>query len=209
MPRSEHTLIAGLSDGGKTTEARKMHNEVNGVSVWCNHKASGGSFTDRVAGYRAEGREAMQTAVGTYNSWSDVRINLKIPDIEECTRTAMDFATDVFDTTYAHGDPVPTQLIIDEAHHLPADTFNELLAEARDKYIKSVLISQSPQKLPDQDLESVRYWVWVGEYAVRGKGWMNYYEWPIEEMPNERFKVATFDRQMNQLFSGETDETYA
>lgn len=209
--RSEHAFIGGASDGGKTTFTREGHEGFHGVSIWCNHSSGfGDGFETDIAGYRASGREAMQTAPAKYESWTDVRINLRIGNIHECVQTAVEFAIDVWDTVGA-----PCQIIVDECHHLfdpdGDDVGTWILKEGRDKGIKGVFATQNPKAItgkPKDALLNVRYWVWVGEWPEQQKGWLDYYGYPRNEVAGERFSYAVMNRNMDVLYTAETDETF-
>lgn len=212
--RSEHVIMGGASDGGKTTELRRMHAEFDGISVFVNHNSGPGSesYTSNVAGYRASGRKAMQTATGKFDSWEEVRINLKVDDVDEGLKLAIGFAMDVFDTTSAADNPVATQIIVDEAHHADDELLSWVLAEGRDRAIKGVIATQSLQKFRDNaplkhDVGNARYRVWVGEWSMDNHGAISYY-FPVEDMVSERFKVQVFSREGERLFTGETQEKY-
>jgi hypothetical protein len=211
--RTEHVLIGGASDGGKTTELRRMHENFDGVSLWCNHSAGiADTHTSNVAGYRAHGRKALHTGVGRYDEWEDVRLNLKIDDPNRNVETAIGFAIDVWDTTSASGYPVATQIIVDECHHVAPELLAWILSEGRDKAIKGVFATQAIHKLRgreplDSDLGNARYRVWVGEWSMENHGVISYY-FPVEEMKSERFLIQSFNREGVKLWEGETDESY-
>lgn len=215
MVRAEHVVCGGASDGGKTTELRRMAHVYDGAVVWCNHTAGEHeSFETAVPGRSAEDRKEMQQASGKYQEWSEVRINLKIHNINQCVRTAIGYAVDVYDTTRAKGNPVSVMIIVDECHHLDEELLGWLLSEGRDKGIKAVLATQNVKKLKGHpDLGNARYFVWVGEWANMDKGYLDYYGFPRESddpkvMPGERFHIDVFDRQMNHLAHGRTDPDY-
>lgn len=208
--KAEHVIMGGPSGAGKTTELRRMHEEFDGVSVWVNHTSGPvESFASGVAGYRAEGREAMQTAVGKFDEWEEVRVNLKINNINEGLATAAQFAVDVNDTTTSNGNPVAVQVICDESHHADDDLFNWYLAEGRDHALKFATATQNPRKWPKDDLINARYWVWVGPYASANKGWLDYYGFPRDDMAQKDFTYEVFNRSMERLYKGQTVEEYA
>lgn len=190
---------------------REGASEFDGVVVWCNHNEGyGDSRTSNVPGHRAAGREAMQTAVGKYDDWSNVRVNLQVDDIDECVQLAVNFAIDVWDSV-----GVPTMIIVDECHHLfrkdGSDAGTWILKEGRDRGIKGVFATQNPKAIPEKAndaLMNCRYYVWVGEYSAQNKGWLQYYEYPLDELPGERFKYMVFNRSMETLYSAETQEKY-
>lgn len=211
--RSEHAITGGVSDGGKTTLWREGHHVFEGVSIWVNHKDGDvSSFTERLAGVEAKGRQGCHDAAGQYERWEDVRIDLRIPDVFDGLRLACAYARDLWDTA-----GVPTQIIVDEAHHvLPKGSggpeenpANWALAEGRDKGIKLVLITQNPQMMDKTELLNARYWVWVGEYAQSQRGWLDYYGFDREQLPDDRFEYSVFNREMDLIDTGETNERYA
>lgn len=206
--KAEHVLVGGPSGGGKTTELRFMHDTFDGASVWVNHTAGPTESWETVNGSVARDRSDMQEAVALADEWDDVRIDLRIPNINEGAATAARFAADVFDTTAAAGNPVAVQVVIDESHHLSDELIGWYLAEGRDKATKAVLATQNPRKWPKDDLLNARYWVWVGEYAAANKGWLDYYGFPRDEMAAEAYRFDVFDRGMDRLYSGETLEEY-
>ena len=205
-----HVGVVGASDGGKTTRLREHHETFNGVSVWVNFERSDGSYASGVAGYRAGGRRAMNTAVSKFKSWSDVRINLKVSDAKEGVSLAYQFAVDVWDTV-----GVPVQIVVDEADNLisKGDTKEDsdlmvAIHEGRGKGVKVVLATQNPNNLPFNKLDSIKYWVWVGEWSKSMEGFINYYGLENDELPSERFQVRVFDRQAKLLYECETKEKY-
>lgn len=204
--------MVGPTDSGKTTLLREGHETFDGVSVWCNHRGGPNTeYTRDVAGYRAQGRQAMNTGVSRYDEWTDVRINLRIDDPERCVRTAVAFARDVWDTV-----GVPVMLVCDEVQHLiptDADPSENIglwcYGEGREHGIKFVGATQSPGKVNyKSDMGDARYWAFVGEQAKSSAGFRQYYGVPDEAMPSERFRYAVLSRSMQVLYEGTTDPAY-
>lgn len=207
MPdKTHHTAICGPSDGGKSTRMREHHETFDGVSIVVNH-----GDESKIVGYRARGPQAMATGVDQFEDWSDVRINLITNDPLEGVELAIRFAIDVWDTA-----GVPVQIILDEAHNaFPSDVGETpqenpviwALDEGRDKGIKIVLVTQNPKNMPYKKLDSVKYWVWVGEWSNPMEGFLKYYGF-LEDIPGEQFHVTVFDRTGEVLEQTTTDKDY-
>lgn len=218
MVQAQHFVGGGVSGSGKTTLLREAHENFEGVSVFVNHGSGVNDYADNIAGYRASGRKAMQTAVGKYERWNDVRINLKVNDPVKAATLAANFARDLNDsvnTRQPSDKVVPVQILIDEAHlaHEGRGPIDWILSEGRDKFIKLGMVTQNPKAYNDDDdqLLNAPYWLWVGEPPeVKGiKGWLQYYEFPLDQMPSEPYEYVVLDRSMNVLYEGTTKEEYA
>lgn len=208
--KAKHSLVVGVSGSGKTTLLREMHENFNGVSIFVNFEINDDRAED-IAGYRARGRKAMATAVGKFDEWSDVKINLLGDDPMGMVELATDFAVDVWDTA-----GVPVQIIMDECHHLIGDAADIsenralwVLAEGRDKGIKGVFATQNPQKLDYTELLNVPYWAFVGQPATVQKGFFDHWGIDMDDLPDEPHEYQVKDRQMKTLYSGQTQEEYA
>lgn len=206
--QAEHAVIGGPSDAGKTTLLREMHERVGMPSVWVNHNDE-----SDVAGYRARGRKAMQTGATKAESWSDLRINLRTSNVFDGTAAAVKFAIDAWDTA-----GVPVQIIVDEAHHLmpDSDKFDPSnnpglwsFAEGRDKGIKFVAATQSPQQLKfPSAIGNAKWWTWVGEPMPSAKGFLDYYGFPRDRLPESRFSYVVLDRTMQVQYEGKTQPRF-
>jgi len=199
-------MVCGPSDGGKTTRAREHHATFDGVSVWVNHNGA-----SKVAGHRAAGPEALATGVGKFDAWSDVRVNLVCDDPVDGFELAIRFAVDVWDTA-----GVPVQIVCDEIHNAfgadqPGPNDNPILwalNEGRDKGIKVLGVTQNPQNMPYKRMDSVKFWVWVGEYSTPMTGFLEYYGFK-DAITAERFRVTVFNRQSEVVHETTTTERYA
>lgn len=202
-----HACICGPSDGGKTTRAREHHATFDGVSIWVNHNGESG-----IAGHRAIGPKAIATGIGKFEEWRDVRINLQSDSALEGLELALRVARDIWDTA-----GVPVQIILDEAHNAFGDSYDGNISdhpmmwainEGRSHGIKMVPVTQNPQNMPYKKMDSIKYWVWVGEWSTPMSGFLTYYGFK-DKIDGERFHVTVFDRQSEVVHKTTTDEKYA
>lgn len=207
--KSYHTLIVGPSDGGKTTLMREVAEESPCPAVWVNFERRDG-YDDTYPGVKAGSVSEAHEAVGSFDSWENVAIDLRMSGPEDTANAALDFALDVWDTA-----GVPVTVLSDEAHNVMPDGSDEsnpgrwALAEGRDKGVKFVMCTQNPQKLEYADLMNVRYWVWVGEYVSAMNGFIHHWQIDKEALPSDRFEYTVLNRSMDTLYKGTTREEYA
>lgn len=221
--KAKHVLLGGSSGGGKTTRARQMHAEHDGVSVWVNHN------DEDVPGQTVGSLGEMQAAVQACSSVAEVRnlrLNYRCHDALSGASAARTFARSVgrhFDAE------VCTQVIVDEAHIALPDSeadsavssgnpVAKMLHEDRSLHVKAVIATQDPQDLYYPPTKQCKYIVWCGPVSTFHKGFVNYYN--LSEMkadgvedaslPTEDFEVVVIKPTLppRVVHRTETDPQY-
>jgi DNA helicase HerA-like ATPase len=199
-----HTLVAGDSGGGKTTLMRQMHAEFNGLSIWINH-----TNADGLDGRSIKSGATVRSAAEARQS-SAVRLNWVTGDPTETAAAARQVAHEYNDAT-----GYPVQVVIDEAHEVLPDgkvdvdnPVKRMLHEDRDKALKVVIATQDPSDFDYTPIKQCKYWVWVGEWSVFHDGFLRYFSIPRDELPTEPYEYVVFDKRMQVLYRGETEERF-
>ena len=208
--KAYHTLVTGPSGAGKSTLLKQMHAEFDGVSVFLTTKTR--SREKGVAGKEVSGRRAMDSAVQSAESWSDVRVKWYEASYPEATETARAFAQEVREYS---GQPV--QIIVDECQNTPLPSsegaLKDGLHEDRDAGIKWVPSTQSPQDLKEnrgyKGINQCPYITWCGGARVFQSGFIDHYKLD-GLLPDEKYHyhVIQPSRPPEVVYRGETDPKY-
>lgn len=189
--RAEHVAIVGDSGGGKSTVARKVHEDTPAKSVVCNY-----AQTDGYSGPIVDGKKAI----------TEAHENGDVADYRDPTQTPMQHAATCM--AYAREANHPVQVVFEEAqvvmHQGESDRMQETnpvwwaLHQGRDKGIKVVLITQDPGDMPKPPTKQVTYWAWCGPPAGFHNGWLSHSvgNWmPTEDFPDKPHHYTVFDKQ--------------
>jgi len=162
MTQAVHALVAGSSGGGKTTLLREMHDSFSGPSIFLTSKP-----TD----------------------------SLKDNPPKSIVKTSAVYDDDITKAReWALARPGAVQIIVDEVQFSGlADGGGPIargLHEDRDRGIKWVLATQSPQDLRGgyTSLQQVQSIYWVGPAKTFHEGFFRYYRLTDIDFPEERFK---------------------
>jgi hypothetical protein len=161
MTQAVHALVAGSSGGGKTTLLREMHDTFSGPSIFLTSKP-----TDPLKD------NPPSSIVKTSAVYDD--------DITKARRWALER-------------PGAVQIIVDEVQFSGlADGGGPIargLHEDRDRGIKWVLATQSPQDLRDgyTSLQQVQSIYWVGPAKTFHEGFFRYYRLTDIDFPEKPF----------------------
>jgi len=199
-----HTLVAGDSGGGKTTLMRQMHAEYNGLSIWINHTGA-----DGLSGRHLDSAATVRSASEARQS-SAARLNWVTSEPVEPAREARQVAHEYHDAT-----GYPVQVVVDEAHEVLPDgkvdvdnPVKRMLHEDRDRALKVVIATQDPSDFDYTPIKQCKYWVWVGEWSVFHDGFLRYFSIPRDELPTAPYEYVVFDKRMEVLHRGKTEERY-
>lgn len=213
MPDAEHAFVWGDSGGGKTTLLREMHAEVDGVSVFCDHAFDGSdeSRTDGFKGYEAAGRQRMDSVVGMYDDWGEVRIVYR--SAAQSSAQALGECVD-----WARTVPASVQIIADELDAvMPDDDSTTATNPAKWAYrrgrsagIKVVGATQTPQGMDYNALRSAKWWACVGAPSGLHEAFLDAHSWmPSEALPVRNYQYLVYDKQGEPRYRGETDPRYS
>lgn len=209
--QERHALLTGDSGSGKTTRAREVHANCPSMSIVVNHSDESGFAGETVTTMKAAVKATKQ-----FDTVSDVRLNLKVDDVDKGLRIAQRYGVDMFDTFQSNPNFNGVQVIVPEGHKAlpegktPKEHPGKWMAhQGRSSGIKLILESQTPRFFDYASLPQFPYWVWVGPPAGFHDGFLNAHSWiPEEKLPRERYHYVTMDKRGNILFKGKTSETF-
>lgn len=198
------TLVTGDAGGGKTTALREMFDKFAGLSVWIDHTGAGG-----ISGQHIDGAATVRSAREARQSTA-TRLRWVTENPIETAREVRQLVREYHEKT-----GYPSQVIIDEAHNLlpsgdvEADNpVKKMLHEDRDHGVKVVLATQDPSDLEYTPLKQCKYWVWVGEWSVFHKSFLNHWSIPKDELPEGPYRYVVFNKRMEVVYRGETKAEY-
>lgn len=202
-----HTTIAGDSGGGKSTLLRELQDSFEGVSIWLNH--NGERNIAKNGRNAVHSKDGIISHIQSADSWRNVKIDYRPSGIESGAATVKDVALEI-------PRDVPVQVVADESHHLIADDnttaadnpIKWLLHQGRDEKIRVVAATQDPMQWDYSPIKNAVNRVWVGQWAVEHKGYLNYFEFPRDELPTENYEYVVFDKRSNPVYRGETKPKY-
>lgn len=161
MTQAVHALVAGSSGGGKTTLLREMHDRFSGPSIFMTTKPSD-PLPDNPPSSIVRPSAVYDDDIIKARQWALARNG-------------------------------PVQIIVDEVQFSGlADGAGPIargLHEDRDRKIKWVLATQSPQDLRGgyTSLQQVNAIYWVGPARTFHEGFIRYYRLQDIDFPEERF----------------------